>query len=104
MAAEKPNGAERRHKTSKASTPQPDEKQNPVHKKAGMPRFEPTPEQRKTVETMAGHGIPHVDIARVIISPRTGRGIDATTLRAAFGHRPTAPSRSRCISRPSTAM
>ena len=71
-------------KTSKASTPRPGE--NPVHKKAGMPRFEPTPEQRKTVETMAGHGIPHVDIARVIISPRTGRDIDATTLRAAFRH------------------
>src|SRR4051794_7273366 len=35
---------------------------------------------------MAGHGIPHVDIARVIMSSRTGRGIDPTTLRSAFRH------------------
>jgi hypothetical protein len=74
-------------KNGKPTAPRPVEaEQNPVNKKGGMPRFEPTDEQRKAVETMAGHGIPHVDIARVIISPRTNRGIDPTTLRAAFRH------------------
>jgi hypothetical protein len=51
---------------------------------AGMPRFEPTDEQRRTVEAMAGYGIPHDDIALVIINPRTSRPIDPTTLRGAF--------------------
>jgi hypothetical protein len=74
-------------KNGKPTTPRRDEaEQNPVNKKGGMPRFEPTDEQRKAVETMAGHGIPHVDIARVVINPRTGRGIDPTTLRSAFRH------------------
>jgi hypothetical protein len=49
-------------KNGKPTTPRPDEtQQNPVNKKGGMPRFEPTEEQRKAVETMAGHGIPHAD-------------------------------------------
>lgn len=38
------------------------------------PRHQPSAEQRKTVEAMAGYGIPHDDIAVVI-------GIDPKTLR-----------------------
>jgi hypothetical protein len=59
------------------------EKQREAHA-GGMPKFEPTPEQRATVEAMAGYGIPHDDIAMVIISPRTSRPIDPKTLREAF--------------------
>ena len=40
----------------------------------GMPRFAPTDDQRKTVEAMAGYGIPHEDIALVI-------GVSNKTLR-----------------------
>jgi len=40
----------------------------------GNPKFKPTDEQRKTVEAMAGFGIPHEDIALVI-------GIGDKTLR-----------------------
>lgn len=39
-----------------------------------MRRFEPTPDQRRTVKTMAGFGIQHTDIAPFI-------GIDTKTLR-----------------------
>lgn len=40
-------------------------------------KHEPTPKERHLVETMAGFGIPEVDIARVI-------GIDPKTLRAHY--------------------
>ena len=39
-----------------------------------MRRYEPTDEQRRTVKTMAGFGVPHEDIATFL-------GIDAKTLR-----------------------
>ena len=42
-----------------------------------MRRYEPTPDQRRTVKTMAGFGIPHTDIAPFI-------GIDTKTLRKHF--------------------
>jgi hypothetical protein len=42
-----------------------------------MRRYEPTPDQRRTVKTMAGFGVPHVDIATYL-------GIDAKTLRKHF--------------------
>ncbi len=42
-----------------------------------MRRYEPTPEQRRTVKTMAGFGIPHTDIAPFL-------GIDTKTLRKHF--------------------
>lgn len=45
--------------------------------KGGRPKFEPDAEQRKTVNAMAGYGIPQPDIARVI-------GIDPKTLRKHF--------------------
>lgn len=52
------------HKTDE--TEQPD--------KGGRPAFEPTADQRKTVKAMAGYGIPHDDIARVVdIAPKTLR-------------------------------
>ncbi|GGJ44580.1 hypothetical protein [Neoroseomonas lacus] len=43
-----------------------------------MRRFEPTSDQRRTVKTMAGFGIPHTDIAPFI-------GIDTKTSRKHFG-------------------
>lgn len=42
-----------------------------------MRRYEPTPDQRRTVKTMAGFGIPHTDIAPFL-------GIDTKTLRKHF--------------------
>jgi hypothetical protein len=42
-----------------------------------MRRFEPTPDQRRTVKTMAGFGIPQEDIAKFL-------GIDDKTLRKHF--------------------
>ena len=42
-----------------------------------MRRFEATPEQRRTVKTMAGFGVPQEDIAIFL-------GIDAKTLRKHF--------------------
>ena len=42
-----------------------------------MRRYEPTAEQRRTVKTMAGFGVPHEDIATFL-------GIDAKTLRKHF--------------------
>ena len=44
------------------------------------PKFEPSAEQRKTVEVMAAYGIPEEQIARTI----GARGIDAKTLRKHF--------------------
>jgi len=45
-----------------------------------MPRFEPTDEQRQIVEKASGFGLPHADICQLVISSRTGRGIDRETL------------------------
>ena len=42
-----------------------------------MRRYEPTDEQRRTVRTMAGFGVPHEDIATFL-------GIDPKTLRKHF--------------------
>ena len=72
-------------KISKASTPRRDKTaENRPNKKAGMPRFEPTDEQRKSVQMMASYGIPHKEIALTVINARTERPIDDMTLRAAF--------------------
>lgn len=53
-------------------------KDNPAAKPAparrGRPEWEPTPKDRRTVETMAAYGIPEEDIALVL-------GKDAKTLR-----------------------
>jgi hypothetical protein len=50
----------------------------------GRPRFNPTQEQRDRVEAMAGFGIRHEEIARLVINPSTGKPIDDTTLRIHF--------------------
>ncbi len=42
-----------------------------------MRRYDPTQDQRRTVKTMAGFGVPHTDIATFL-------GIDAKTLRKHF--------------------
>ncbi len=53
-------------------------------RKRGGQWFVPTKQQRQHVEAMAGFGITHEDISRLVISPRTNEGIDTKTLREAF--------------------
>jgi hypothetical protein len=52
--------------------------------RTGYHPFAPTKEQRDQVEAMAGYGIPHEDICRLVINPRTGCPIDDKTLRRHF--------------------
>jgi len=52
-------------------------------RKRGKPPFEPTDEQRRTVEMMSAMGIPQEDICQVILG-RNGKPIDAKTLRKHF--------------------
>ena len=51
---------------------------------AGRAAFRATEEQRRTVHTMAGYGIPQEEIARVVINPATGRPIMRKTLSRHF--------------------
>ena len=51
---------------------------------AGKPEFEPTAEHRRQVETLAGLGIPHDDIALLIINQNTGGHIAKATLQKYF--------------------
>src|SRR5262245_19667875 len=69
--------------TKKSDAERPPEEPDTLHP-GGMPKFEPTPEQRSIVQSMAGYGIPHEDIALVVINPRTGLPIDPKTLRLHF--------------------
>lgn len=46
--------------------------------------FRPTAEQRETVRSMAGFGVPAEDIVRVIKNSQTGKPITAKTLRKWF--------------------
>ncbi len=51
----------------------------------GHPKFKPTQAQRERVEELAGYGIPHADICRlIIVNPETGSPIDEKTLRVHF--------------------
>lgn len=52
--------------------------------RTGRPPFKPTAEQRRQVETMAGYGIPHRDIAMLVTNPQTDEPVDVTTLEKAF--------------------
>ena len=51
---------------------------------AGRAAFRATDEQRRTVHTMAGYGIPQEEIARVVIIPTTSRPIMRRTLARHF--------------------
>jgi len=53
--------------------------------KGGRPPFEPTPEDRKRVEAMAGL-IRHDQIALLVLNPHTGEPITTKTLRRHFTH------------------
>ncbi len=54
-------------------------------KKAKQPAtFEPTPEQRKRVQTLAGYGMGQREIAAVIKNPHTGKPVSVATLRKRF--------------------
>lgn len=57
----------------------------PVKKpQRGGPAFLPTDEQRMQVQTLAGLGMRHDEIALVIFNPTTGKPIDEKTLRKRF--------------------
>jgi len=47
-------------------------------------RFAPTKEHRDLVTIVAGLGMPHVDVAKLIVNPATKKAITAKTLRVAF--------------------
>jgi hypothetical protein len=71
------------------STFQPNKVPRPYKRREGSrppghPRFEPTDEQRATVQKMSSFGIPHREIALIVVNPETGRAIDDETLRSAF--------------------
>ena len=53
-------------------------------RKRGRPEFEPTDEQRKLVDQLAGYGIPEPDIAKLVINPQTKEPISPMTLRKHF--------------------
>jgi len=53
-------------------------------KTRGHPRFEPTADNRTTVETVAGFGLLHRDICLLIVNPHTGKPLSEKTLRANF--------------------
>jgi hypothetical protein len=57
---------------------------DPRPRRTGYHPFVPTQEQRHHVETLAGYGIPHEEICRLVINERTGRPIDDKTLRRHF--------------------
>lgn len=46
--------------------------------------FEPTDEHRKHVETLAGYGLTHDQISKLIVNPQTGKPIDRNTLAKHF--------------------
>jgi hypothetical protein len=54
--------------------------------RTGYNPFVPSKEQRDSVETLAGYGIPHEEICRLVTNPRTNRPIDDKTLRRHFRH------------------
>lgn len=47
----------------------------------GMPRFEPTRQDREQVLLMVGYGLTHEEIATLIKNPRTGEPISVNTLK-----------------------
>jgi hypothetical protein len=51
--------------------------------KGGQPPYQPTDQDRKTVESMAGFGVPQEDICKVILNKR-GKPIALMTLRKHF--------------------
>ena len=52
--------------------------------KGGRPPFTPTAKDRKLVKSLASYGIPHPDIAALIINPSSNTSISDKTLRKVF--------------------
>lgn len=52
--------------------------------KRGRPAFEVTDEARSLVRELAGFGLSHEQIARVVTHPKTGKSISADTLKKYF--------------------
>lgn len=52
--------------------------------KGGRPPFEPTEEQRRNVEVMAGIGLRHEELCLLVINPHTEKPISGDTLRRHF--------------------
>lgn len=57
--------------------------EKPVKRRGGRPPFEPTEEQRKQVQSLAGFGLKHSQIAAVILNKK-GKGISEDTLQKYF--------------------
>ena len=76
-ARKKPKAPETRKRRVPISTPK-------KRKSAGRPPFEPTAEDRKRVEALAGYGFRQEEICLVIFNPTTGEPIGEKTLRRRF--------------------
>ena len=50
----------------------------------GRPEFQPTADHKALVEALAGYGIPHEEIAKLIINPETSGHISRITLEKHF--------------------
>jgi hypothetical protein len=81
MAAKKKAAKKKPSTRRKVSETQ--EKRRPVNK-GGRPRFKPTNEQRRLVETLVGYGLTYKEIATIVINPQTGKGISSNTLERHF--------------------
>jgi hypothetical protein len=59
---------------------------SPTHKKRGRgrPSFEPTEDDRKRVETLAGYGLKQEGICMLVVNPHTGEPITDKTLKRHF--------------------
>ena len=54
----------------------------------GNPKFVPTAEQRKLVETLASYGVPFTEIATLVVHQKTGRPVSDFCVRQHFGDEP----------------
>jgi hypothetical protein len=54
--------------------------------RSGRKTFVPTPEQRNTVRSLVGPGIPQKQICRLVVNRQTQKPLDHKTLRKHFAH------------------
>jgi hypothetical protein len=54
--------------------------------RSGRKMFVPTPEQRNTVRSLVGLGIPQKQICRLVVNRQTQKPLDHKTLRKHFAH------------------
>lgn len=83
MAKRKKKAAKRKA-GKRAKRPVSRSKKTAAIKKGGRPRFEPTPEDRRRVELLAGIGMPQEDIRQLVYNDQTGEPIAKETLAQRF--------------------